>query len=180
MNTTEFEQLFAAIVNEENNVAPYDNPEYLDYTKLNHSRYSRWIKKGVLNPDLIKIIQNTSFTNWTIITEPWCGDAAHSVPFLVKLAAENPNITLNIELRDSAPHRIDNYLTNGAKSIPVFIFNNGETEKIWGPRPLALQSIFDELKSKETDFEELKRSLQKWYNDDKGETLQAELVQLLR
>src|SRR3546814_13916104 len=58
---------------------------------------------------------------WTVITEPWCGDAAHSVPFIELASRKNPAITVSYELRDSEPFRINDYLTNGSKSIPKLI-----------------------------------------------------------
>ncbi len=180
MNRTAFEKFFVDLVEQPSATPPYDNPDYQSYTKLNLARFQRWIKKGELLPELIAIIKNTSYTSWTIITEPWCGDAAHSVPFILLLAEQNPKIKVKIELRDSAPFLIENYLTNGSKSIPIFIFSNGIDEKTWGPRPGELHDLFEFLKSEGKEMEELKMALQKWYNEDKGKSLQKELVNLLK
>ncbi len=182
MNRTEYEKYMNAIASGKYKDAPYDDPLYFDYTQLNTARYHRWIKKGELNTDLISIVKQTTFTNWIIITEPWCGDASHIVPFIALLSEVNQSITVNFELRDAAPYRIDQYLTNGtSKSIPIVIFSDGVNERVWGPRPQSLTKCFDELKlEKELTFDEIKIELQKWYNKDKGATLQGELIDLLK
>ncbi|MCE2682781.1 MAG: thioredoxin family protein, partial [Cryomorphaceae bacterium] len=105
--------------------APYDDPHFVEYTKLNHSRMHRWEKTGKLTEECISTIQSISTPmHWILITEPWCGDAAHSVPFLAKMAEENPLIHLEIQLRDSEGSEIESYLTNGGKSIPILIVRN--------------------------------------------------------
>ena len=179
MTRHEYEQYFTSIATGEIKTPPYDDFLYFDYTKLNASRYQRWIKKGRLDNTLIEVVKQTTFIHWTVITEPWCGDAAHSVPFIALLAQVNPAINLNIELRDSAPFTIDRYLTNGTKSIPVFIFSDGVTEKIWGPRPQELADIFKSLENKDLSFDEKKLELQKWYNKDEGKSLQKEILEIL-
>ncbi|WP_039054608.1 thioredoxin family protein, partial [Sphingobacterium sp. T2] len=119
---------------------------------------------------------------WILITEPWCGDAAHSVPQIYNMVKDNANIALDIQLRDEEPFLINSYLTNGGKSIPKLVIRNskGEDLAVWGPRPDKLQHMFLELKEKNASMDEIKEVIQKWYNEDKGQEIQRELVQLLR
>jgi len=162
--------------------APYDNAAYLDYTKLNWSRMNRWLKKGVLSEATIERIGRiTARQQWLVITEPWCGDAAHSVPFIQLIAQQNPLISVEYELRDSLPFRINQYLTNGSKSIPKLIMRDGEGRDlaVWGPRPAACQLLYDRLKAEGADFETQKVELQNWYNADKGQSVQQELCELI-
>ena len=182
MNRQEYEKYMDSISSGEYNQAPYDDAFYLEYTQLNTARYYRWIKTGQLNQELVDLLKGTKFTQWTVITEPWCGDAAHSVPFISLMSEVNPSVTVNYELRDSEPHRIENYLTNGtSKSIPIFIFSDGENERVWGPRPESLTQLFDDMKKeKELTFDEMKVALQKWYNANKGVDLQKEILELLK
>jgi hypothetical protein len=72
-------------------------------------------------------------------------------------------------------------LTNGGKSIPKLIIRNdvGHDKVVWGPRPDALQNIFEQQKAEGKPFEEIKEAIQKWYNEDKGEEIQKELTKLL-
>lgn len=164
------------------NVAPYNNAEYLEYTKLNASRTSRWLKTQSLNTSLKAAIQQIKkVQHWILITEPWCGDAAHSVPFIMMAAKENPLITLSIELRDSEPHRIEQYLTNGGKAIPKLVIqdSNGIDLALWGPRPQGCQALYTKLKEDNVPFDQIVPEIQNWYNTNKGAEIQAELLELI-
>lgn len=180
MNFQSYLNHFEQILSSEDQVAPYNDPHFLDYTKLNWSRMNRWFKTSVINPELEQKIKSLKIaTKWVLITEPWCGDAAHSVPFIKILADKNQLIKLEIQLRDNGSE-IDNYLTNGGKSIPKLIIRNeqGEDLAVWGPRPEKCQEMFDQQKADNVDFETMKTALQKWYNADKGESIQKEFLKL--
>lgn len=95
-----------------------------------------------------------------VITEDWCGDAMLNNPILRKIA-EAANIEVRTVLRDENPELIDRYLTNGGRSIPMYLLLNpaGEVVGKWGPRaPILQKYVMDgraELPAKEApDFEE--------------------------
>lgn len=182
MDFQSYLDIFGRILNNTVPQAPYDNAAYLDYTKLNWSRVNRWLKKGELSAKFVETVKGISQPQqWIVITEPWCGDAAHSVPF-IQLAAElNPLISVDYELRDAEPFRINDYLTGGSKSIPKLIIrdNQGADLATWGPRPVECQKLFDRLKVENADFEQQKIATQQWYNADKGQSVQAELEMIL-
>lgn len=158
-------------------VSPYDNLDYIEYVRMNWTRMNRWIKTGKLSEDLVRTVQNINHPQtWIVITEPWCGDAAHSVPFIHLLGELNPLITVEYELRDAEPFRINEYLTNGSKSIPVVIFGDNA---VWGPRPKGCQEVYLKLVSQNTDIDTIKAEIQKWYNADKGREICAEVTRLL-
>lgn len=161
---------------------PYDNKDYFNYLKLNASRQKRWLKKGEINSGLKEKLRSihTPMT-WIIITEPWCGDAAHSIPFLYLMVQENDKIDLKIVWRDTPPFVIENYLTNGGKSVPKLIARDKDNNDLftWGPRPGPCQKVYNNLKNRNADFEEMKIELQQWYNKDKGKTLQKEIAELI-
>jgi hypothetical protein len=162
--------------------APYNNPDYFNYTKLNASRMRRWLKTAVLSDELVNAVKEiVAPQQWIVITEPWCGDAAHIVPFFHLIAQTNPLIAVDYELRDTEPFRINEYLTRGGKAIPKLIIRDaaGNDLATWGPRPEACQQLFDELKARQVDFETLKTALQNWYNADGGKAIQEELTTLL-
>ncbi len=182
MDFNTYSELFKEILDGNNTTAPYDDAHFVEYVKLNASRQHRWIKTGVLSPELINTIEKIKDEqHWLLISEPWCGDASHNVPFIAKMAELNPNIKLEIQLRDSENSEIDNYLTNGGKSIPILVVRNSNNEDlfVWGPRPAACQEIFQEMKNNNLPFEEQKVILQNWYNHDKGVSIQTELNKLL-
>ncbi|MBL3657186.1 thioredoxin family protein [Fulvivirga sediminis] len=182
MDYQDYKRLFEEILNSDNPAPPYDNPNYLNYTKLNFSRLKRWYKTLQLDEELVREVKNVKAQKWIIITEPWCGDAGASLAFLVKLAEQNPNITYDIQLRDQEPFLIDSYLTNGGKSIPKLVVRDANDNDLftWGPRPKGAQELVAELKAAEVSHEVLTEQVQNWYNKDKGVELQAEILQLLR
>lgn len=184
MNFHDYMSYFERIVDKNNSdkQPPYDNPDYLDYTRLNWSRTNRWMKTGQLSKELIETIQQIdSPQQWILITEPWCGDAAHNVPFLQMAADENKLISISYELRDTPPSLIDRYLTNGTKSIPKLIIRdeNGNDLATWGPRPASTQELYNRLKEGQAPFDTVKVELQNWYNQNKGKDLQEELLEVL-
>jgi hypothetical protein len=153
----------------------------MEYAKLNWSRMSRWLKNGHLTPETDAFLSSIKDKQkWVLIAEPWCGDAAHSVPFIGLMAEKCPNIELEVQLRDSGSE-IDNYLTNGGKSIPKLIIRdeNGSDIAVWGPRPENFQADFLRLKESGMPLEDVKTELQKWYNADKGATIQKEIESLI-
>ena len=181
MNFENYDQLFNDILNSDSPAAPYDNPDYFEYVQLNKRRQDRWLKKGEISEDLKSKIQAIDKPQtWTLITEPWCGDASHLSPFIKLIAELNPKIELTIQLRDS-DSEIDNYLTNGGKSIPILIARDDEGKDlfVWGPRPAEAQKIHMTNLKSDKPIEAKKVELQKWYNQDKGQTIQNEIKSLL-
>ncbi len=185
MTFQEYLNYFQSIIDKSNGeqAAPYDNTDYIEYTRMNWSRMNRWLKTGKLSAELSEYIKSIAEPQeWIVITEPWCGDAAHSVPFIHMLAGLNPLIRVEYELRDSEPLRINDYLTNGTKSIPKVIFRNasGADLAVWGPRPAGCQEVYSRLTAEKADFETVKTEIQKWYNADKGVEMQEEMLEKLR
>ena len=185
MTIENYLQYHEQIINQtsEERIAPYDDPAFIDYTVMNWQRTSRWLKTGKILPEMETLLKSIDKKlNWLLITEPWCGDAAHIVPFIKLFAEVNPNINLTVELRDAEPNSIDNYLTNGkSKSVPILVIRDEDQKDlaVWGPRPKDCQVVYDELHNQNADFETLKSALQKWYNADKGVSLQKELMVIL-
>lgn len=180
MNYKSYKELFDEILYNPSPAAPYKDAMYLDYTKLNRSRMKRWDKQLLLDSDLISHLKKIkSPQHWIIISEPWCGDAAHIVPFLIKMTEQNENLTYDIQLRDTEPFLIESYLTNNAKSIPKLIVRDdkGKDLFVWGPRPNQAQEVMDKMKADNADFETSKIALQNWYNEDRGISLNSELIQ---
>jgi len=48
----------------------------------------------------------------------------------------------------------------------------------WGSRPFAAQELYAEMKRQGADKSEINEALQRWYNADKGHSLQLELADL--
>lgn len=160
----------------------YAKEAYRDYVKMNFSRMNRWLKNIEINADLKNKLSSIGETqDWYLITEPWCGDAAHSVPLIYLMSQLNNNIHLHLVLRDDNHDFIDQYLTNGGRSIPKLVARNGNGEDIfvWGPRPKDLALIHAKLKAENADFDTINQTLQTWYNHNKGADIQEEFNELL-
>ncbi len=181
MELAEYKAQFDDILEGRNTEAPYDSEQYRNYVKMNQARMKRWDRKGKLLPELEKTVANIDEKmSWLLITEPWCGDAAHSNPFITKLASLNHNISLEIQNRDAPDSEIDNYLTNGGKSIPMLVVRDSEGNDIfnWGPRPSDAQEMYLELRKNNSP--DIMNDMQGWYNKNKGAHLQQELLDLFK
>ena len=180
----EYRLQFSKILDGECNDAPYDDERFVEYVKLNKSRTKRWERSGKLLSEVNNLIQSIrEEQEWIVITEPWCGDAAHIVPFIAKMAELNANISLKIQNRDTEKSEIDNYLTNGGRSIPKLIVRNSSKNDlfVWGPRPKEAQDLYlDQKDDSNKSATEKKAELQSWYNKNKGEMLQREIAEHLK
>ncbi len=153
--------------------------EMVEYTKLNLQRMKRIEKTTVITEELKNTLKNiTDKLYWIVITEPWCGDAANIVPLFYRISEFSDNIEMRLFLRDENNDIMNEYLTNGTKSIPILICldENFNEKGIWGPRPEKLKQEIIEFKSM-PDFnkDELKKLIQMWYFNDKGNEIMSEL-----
>lgn len=155
----------------------------LHYTKLNEARMNRLDKTMKVVDDVkLKLINLDKKYTWLVISESWCGDAAQILPILNKMSEVTDNVNLRIVLRDENSDLINQFLTNGSKSIPIVIILEEDLKVIntFGPRPNAARKIVEEYKLKNGSIDEtLKIELQKWYLADKGTSTQKEIVELM-
>jgi len=118
-----------------------------------------------------------------VISEGWCGDAAQILPVINKMGETSDKLDLRIVLRDENARLMDEFLTNGSRSIPKLILIDKETQKVrgsWGPRPHgAAELIMDYKKKFGVLNNDAKTELQKWYLHDKGLSTMEEIVLLL-
>lgn len=158
----------------------------VNYTKMNVRRMERWGKTAVVSSELQeKIAQITFPQTWLVLTEAWCGDAAQSIPFMVKAASYSPLVNIRFILRDEHPSVMDAYLTNGGRSIPKLIaLKNDNLEElfIWGPRPQVLQQQYLAYREdpKGVSQEEFIESIHLWYAKDKNANIDAEFLTLIK
>lgn len=155
-------------------------------TQLNLQRMKRWLKMGELLPAVEEHLKKlTQKETWLVISEGWCGDAAHVLPFFKLMESANPEqIALRVVLRDEHPQLIENHQTNGTLSIPIvlrFVGNEEQPRAVWGPRPVFGQQLL-ELYKNEVPFNKpaFLEELQGLYNKDKGHSVQLEWLSLLQ
>ncbi len=182
-NYIEYEKLIEDLLKENKSTTKDAGEDFVHYSKLGIRRMKRWDKTFKLSVEQLEQIKKYKKNIiWVVLSEGWCGDAAHSIPIINKIAEANENIELKIVLREENLDLMNDFLTNGGKSIPKLIaFNPKEktVEGTWGPRPKPAQDIFLEAREKEVDFETYEKDLQTWYNKDKGQTATKELLKLL-
>jgi len=158
--------------------------EMVHYTRMNRRRMERIHQIGKIEDELRQLLYSVRDEwYWVVLTEPWCGDAAQNVPFFYLMTKENPRIELRLWLRDEHPEVMDHYLTNGGRAIPKLICirkSDWEEMGTWGPRPQPAQEMVTAYKANPTsDFWQFAERLHKWYADDKGAHLQAEMKRLI-
>lgn len=158
--------------------------EILHYTKLNDTRMNRLDKTMTVDADVLIALQSLKAKyTWIVLSEGWCGDAAQILPLLNKMAQASDKISLQVVLRDENEDLMNQFLTNGAKSIPKLIILDQENNQIvnsWGPRPQAAIDLVQNYKKEFGVIDEtLKTQLQKWYLDDKGISTQKEIIRLM-
>lgn len=180
----EYYELVEKLANEGGTTGEDQSQAMIDYTKLNFSRIKRILKTTDAIPEITETLAcfNEKIT-WLVIAESWCGDAAQNVPVMQIMAEVNPNITVRVILRDENPELMNQYLTNGGKSIPKLICLDENLNELgtWGPRPQFLQDWLKKEKANPTmEMSALKEQFQVWYTKDKGQTLQKEMLLLMK
>jgi hypothetical protein len=135
----------------------------------NLARVPEWAR-GVVPPGVARKL--------LVIAEDWCGDASNTVPIVAKLVEAVPGLDLRVIQRDTYPEVMDQYLTNGARSIPIVIALDENFEEVghWGPRPSELQAWV--MANRNTmPKSELYPQVRKWYARDRGETTLREVLE---
>ena len=155
---------------------------YVGYTKLGAARLRRWEKLYKSEQEYLDEITSlvSPGEQWLVFSETWCGDAAHMLPF-VHQWSKHAKVPLRIIMRDEHPTLMDEFLTNGGRSIPklVRISADGMVLGTYGPRPSALVAHLAEWKSKASfDYKEWTLFAQDWYNQDKGKSIESDFIEL--
>jgi hypothetical protein len=192
MTYTGYLEMVRQLLSQNKTTGPNQSEAMIHYTDMSVRRMDRLNRTVKLLPELdaAALEWQDKPTVWLTITEGWCGDAAHALPVIHRLAENHAHITLRCILRDKYPELIEQFLTNGSRSIPVVLVtdpDSGEVYCVWGPRPApaqnlvmkgrdAMQAIEDETERK-AFYQNLQIELQKWYARDKTRTLQLELAE---
>ncbi|MDB2607051.1 thioredoxin family protein [Zobellia sp.] len=163
---------------------PVQTEALANYTMLNDRRMKRFDKTVKLSvEDVDTIAKLDKKIQLIVLTESWCGDAAPAMPVINKVALLNENIDFKVVLRDENVALMNQFLTNGAMSIPKLIFWDEENQEVfadWGPRPAPAAKLVTDHKEKHGQLlPEIKEEIQQWYNKDKGQTTLKEVLTCL-
>lgn len=179
-----YRSLIKELLKEKKSTGVEQSVDLFNFSVLNDKRMDRLDKTLKVSEETQTSINDlkNNFT-FLVIAEGWCGDAAQIVPILNKIAEASPKIDLKIVLRDENEELMDQFLTNGSKSIPKIIIVNHENKVVnsWGPRPtIATQMVLDYKAKNDSLDADFKKNLQIWYNKDKGNSTQEDLLKLLK
>lgn len=180
----EYKNLVSSLLADGKSTGDEQSEVLTNYSMLNDRRMKRWDKTLKINESVSNRFSGTDLdVTWVVLSEGWCGDAAHVLPVLNKLAELNKGIDLKIVLRDDNKELMNNFLTNGGKSIPkLIIYDNQKQEVVnsWGPRPSLATKMVNDYKEKHGKLDpQFKEDLQLWYNKDKGANIAKDLLNLL-
>lgn len=155
----------------------------LHYTELNEARMNRLDKKTVIAEENIKkLLSLKKKYLWLVISEGWCGDAAQILPILNQMALIGNSIDLKIVFRDENNALMNQFLTNGSRSIPKLIVLDQSHNVLgsWGPRPKGATDLITSYKRQYGTIDETaKTEIQLWYLRDKGLGTQNEVTDLM-
>ncbi|NIR47329.1 thioredoxin family protein [candidate division KSB1 bacterium] len=155
----------------------------LEYTKLNLQRSQRIQRTYSVSDELCNLLEAIKVKQlWMVLTEPWCGDSAQCLPYIVKFSECNPLIDLKILLRDKNLDIMEHYLTDGKRGIPKLIsFDEAGDELLqWGPRPQEAMELFRSEKDAGRSKPEIIEKLHLWYGRNRGKAIEQEFVELMK
>jgi hypothetical protein len=179
----EYRTLVSKLISEGKSTGNDQSKALLHYSELNEVRMKRLEKTLKIDLEVEKTLQNLkSNQTWLVISEGWCGDAAQILPIIKLMTEVSENIDFKIVLRDENEALMNQFLTNGSKSIPKLLIldENSNVINHWGPRPEAAKNIILDYKANHGIVDETaKIALQKWYLEDKGISTMKEIVELI-
>ncbi len=178
-----YRHLIKDLISAEKSTGIEQSELHLTFSILNDKRMDRLDKTLKISTETQNSLDNLNkaFT-FLVIAEGWCGDAAQILPIINKVAEATDKIDFKILLRDENEDLMNQYLTNGSKSIPKVLILDQDNTVIdsWGPRPSIASKMVVDYKAKNGSLDEdFKKNLQIWYNKDKGNNTQNELLSLL-
>lgn len=184
MSYDEYRSMIDRLLDEGKTTGTNHSEAMIDYTKMNVQRMSRLDKRANLSDSLKEKLKNLDRKLiWVVLTEAWCGDAAQNVPVIAKMAEQSENVELKLILRDENLDIMDEYLTNGGRSIPKLVCLEAESlEEVgtWGPRPeLAQKKAMEWKNDPDISKEEWAKKLHKWYANNRTQEIQSEFEELL-
>jgi len=154
---------------------------YLDYSQKNVERMRDVYERTAVEDHLRDAIKGLGpEIRLLVLSGDWCGDCVANVPPIARLADLNLKIQYRILDRDRHDDLMQEFLTNGARSVPKVVVASGDMAKVatWGARPAECQAIMDQNKGK-LPKEEIVPMIRAWYEKDNGRTLLKEIWALI-
>lgn len=170
------------VVNKNEAELTEEEAKMLNYYQLGVQRMSRMLK--VYKPDegqLEKLAKKNFRGKLLIISEGWCGDAGQTVP-VVNLFFKGKN-EVRVIYRDENLELMDQFLTNGTRSIPIVIVldENEEVVTHWGPRPAYGAELLKKHKADSENYTKAQfyNDIQVYYAKNRGKDVIDEILEKL-
>lgn len=181
---TDFMNLMENLVEQKSTTGNDSSEKHINFTHLNLHRLRRINKTLKLELETLIAFQNFHRKlTWLVIVESWCGDVAQNLPYIHAMSQLNEDIHLKLILKSDYPEIMKQFLTNGTESIPKLICITGEDHEVigtWGSRPVEARKMVAGYKNNPLMTKpELLENIQKWYNLNKGRSIQEEFRSLL-
>ncbi len=178
----EYREMINNLLLEDKTTGDNHSEAMLGHTTMNVARMNRLDKRAIINEDLADKIKALPAQRWLVLSEAWCGDAAQNLPWINKMAELNEDIELIIVLRDEHSEIMDQFLTNGGRSIPklIILSHGNDVYHTWGPRPQYIQEKHTHMKSEGNDYAAISKAIHALYAKNKGEALQQDFFDLLK
>ena len=176
-----FEEYLVAAKHDYENMSDGEDMEMKEYYRLGIQRMERMVSRYHPDAGQKSLLSQMDFKGKIlIISEPWCGDASQALPVISAFfGTEHVRITY----RDKEPSLIDDFLTNGAKSIPVVIILNETFEvlNVWGARPQYGKELLEIYKQNPETYskEQCHNDLQVYYAKNKGYDTIKEILEMI-
>ena len=177
----EFRALVGRLAAERRTSGPDQTPGLIRFTQQNVAHLDR-AGAAPLLPALVEKIRHLPRPeHWVVLAEAWCGDTAHSLPVLARLAEGSAGqVGLHVLLRSDHPAVMEAHQTNGKNSIPKLIRLDAASRQelgSWGGRPAGAQALNLKLHADpEMHTSQIVRAMNEWYAADNGQALQEELL----
>jgi hypothetical protein len=181
---TAYREFVTSLIKEGKSTGNEQSEALTHYSELNEVRMNR-LDKTIVLTEAVKeqLSQLQSNYIWLVLSEGWCGDAAQLLPIMNRMAEFSEKIELRVVLRDENELLMNQFLTNGGKSIPKLLILDAVTKTAiadWGPRPAGATKLIQDYKATHGVVDETaKTNLQKWYLQDKGISTQNEIITLV-
>ena len=180
----EFRALVGRLAAEQRTTGPDQSPGLIRYTAQNQDHLDRSYAEPLLPALVARLTQLPRPEQWLVLGEAWCGDTAHTLPVLARLAeASAGRVSLHVLLRSEHPALMAIHQTGGKDSIPKLIRRDTATGAelgSWGPRPAAAQVLSHQLHGdKSLHTNQIVKGMNAWYEADKGQAVQQELLHLV-
>jgi septation ring formation regulator EzrA len=184
MSYQTYRDLVKQLAEQHSNTGNEKTETLANYTVLNDRRMKRWDKTLKISEKIEnKVKAFNEPVTWLVLIESWCGDGAHILPVLNKLAELNTLIDLKLALRDENPNLMNLFLTDGKQSIPKLVMIDNQTGNVigtYGPRPTEATAYVNRYKARYGKLSpEFKEDLQHWYNTNKGQNVMDDIAEML-